>query len=92
MMLGLAWLCRERKKAKAAELAQQVQLLSAKAANLQTAKVKQAHLRVGPRALNSAASLGFSLHADQPKSSLAWWIYPTPFCSECCRHHQPVLP
>ena len=42
----MVWLCRERKKAKAAELAQQVQLLSTKAANLQTAKVKQAHLRV----------------------------------------------
>ena len=38
--------CRERKKAKAAELAQQVQLLSSKAENLQTAKVKRAHLLV----------------------------------------------
>lgn len=70
-MPGLAWLCRERKKAKAAELAQQVQLLSAKAANLQTAKVKQAHLRVKPHALNSAVGLGSALHGDQPKSSSA---------------------
>jgi len=38
--------CRERKKAKAAELAQQVQLLSSKAASLQTAKIKQTRLKV----------------------------------------------
>ena len=38
--------CRERKKAKQAELAQQVQLLSSKAATLETAKIKQTRLRV----------------------------------------------
>ena len=39
-------LCRRRKKAKAAELQQQVQEMSAKAANLQAAKATQAKLKV----------------------------------------------